>query len=105
MGGKMSGLTRSDRKKDSRHLADRGDLEKVIGAAAVKPSDDVRESKAVFQRYHFSLTKQVSEDIDDLLLPKMSRSDVVKAGILALQMMTEQEKKVLFDEVMERKSR
>jgi hypothetical protein len=52
-----------------------------------------KESTAVFKRCNFSLTQEVSDDIDAItFLPrtfKINRSEVVKAGIEALRMMSE----------------
>lgn len=52
-----------------------------------------QESKAVFKRYTFSLTEFVSDEIDDLTLiaKRVSRSDVVKAGIQALKKLPKNE--------------
>ncbi|HHQ4590646.1 TPA: hypothetical protein ACSP19_004114, partial [Aeromonas veronii] len=66
-----------------------------------------KKSNAVFKRCNFSLTQEVSDDIDELsMLPrtfKINRSEVVKAGIEALKMMPEAEliifmKRVLLDQ-------
>lgn len=66
-----------------------------------------KKTNAVFKRCNFSLTQEVSDDIDELsMLPrtfKINRSEVVKAGIEALKMMPEAEliiflKSVLLDE-------
>mgnify|MGYP000947077570 FL=1 len=52
-----------------------------------------KESNAVFKRCNFSLTQEVSDEIDMIsFLPKtfkINRSEVVKAGIEALKMMPE----------------
>lgn len=52
-----------------------------------------KDSSAVFKRCNFSLTQEVSDDIDAItFLPrtfKINRSEVVKAGIEALKMMHE----------------
>lgn len=58
---------------------------------------------AVFKRVTFSLTDQISEEIDRLsLIPRSfraSRSDVVRAGVAALAAMTEEQLVALLDEV------
>ena len=52
-----------------------------------------KEANAVFKRCNFSLTQEVSDEIDMIsFLPKtfkINRSEVVKAGIEALKMMPE----------------
>jgi Arc/MetJ-type ribon-helix-helix transcriptional regulator len=52
-------------------------------------------STAVFKRVTFSLTDQISEEIDRLsLIPRgfrASRSDVVRAGVAALAAMSEEQ--------------
>lgn len=60
----------------------------------VKSNSPVQtESKAVFKRVTFSLTDQISEEIDRLsLIPRgfrATRSDVIRAGVAALSAMTE----------------
>ncbi|GGM32653.1 MULTISPECIES: hypothetical protein [Pseudomonas] len=54
-----------------------------------------KKSQAVFVRTTFSLSKKVNKDIDKLsLLPRdfrVSRSDVVRAGILALSQLEQAE--------------
>ena len=58
-------------------------------------------SAAVFKRVTFSLTNQISEEIDRLsLVPRgfrASRSDVVRAGVAALAAMTEEQIVELLD--------
>lgn len=53
-------------------------------------------SKAKFRRFNFSLTAEVSKDIDEIsFLPrdfKISRSDVIKAAILNFKKLSESEK-------------
>ena len=53
------------------------------------------ESKQTYKRLTFSLTENVSNDIDKLSLTprdfKVSRSDVVKAGIALLKSLPEEE--------------
>ncbi|MAB97706.1 MAG: hypothetical protein CMK71_06515 [Pseudomonadaceae bacterium] len=61
------------------------------------------QSAAVFKRVTFSLTDQISEEIDRLsLIPRSfraSRSDVVRAGIAALAAMPEEQFVALLDKV------
>lgn len=58
-------------------------------------------STAVFKRVTFSLTDQISEEIDRLsLIPRgfrASRSDVVRAGVAALAAMSEEQLVVFLD--------
>lgn len=60
-------------------------------------------SKAVFKRVTFSLTDQISEEIDRLsLVPRgfrATRSDVIRAGVAALSAMTEDQVVALLDKV------
>lgn len=53
------------------------------------------KTNRVFERYTFSLTKSTSDEIDRLsMIPRtvrVSRSDIVKAGIEALSMLSESE--------------
>ncbi|EIU5458491.1 TPA: hypothetical protein ACPHWC_000102 [Pseudomonas aeruginosa] len=59
------------------------------------------QSAAVFKRVTFSLTDQISEEIDRLsLIPRgfrASRSDVVRAGVAALAAMPEEQLVALLD--------
>ena len=61
------------------------------------------QSAAVFKRVTFSLTDQISEEIDRLsLIPRgfrVSRSDVVRAGVAALAAMPEEQLVALLDKV------
>lgn len=45
------------------------------------------ESRAVFRRYTFSLTEDVSDKIDEftILAKRVTRSDVIKAGLKAFE--------------------
>jgi Arc/MetJ-type ribon-helix-helix transcriptional regulator len=60
-------------------------------------------STAAFKRVTFSLTDQISEEIDRLsLIPRgfrASRSDVVRAGVAALAAMPEEQLVALLDKV------
>lgn len=67
------------------------------------PTKGQQPSKAVFKRVTFSLTDQISEEIDRLsLVPRgfrATRSDVVRAGVAALSAMTEDQVVALLDKV------
>lgn len=67
----------------------------------MQKSDTPAHSTAVFKRVTFSLTNQISEEIDRLsLIPRgfrASRSDVVRAGVAALAAMTEEQIVELLD--------
>ncbi|MBH0007706.1 hypothetical protein [Psychrobacter sp. SWN149] len=60
-------------------------------------------TQSKFKRVNFSLTEQVSKDIDSIsFLPKdfkCSRSDVVKAAILSFKNLSEEEKITVLREV------
>ncbi len=65
-------------------------------AAGADPlTDQVQESKAVFKRTTFSLTENLNKKIDELVLVprtfRTSRSEVVKAAVLSLAEMPEEE--------------
>ncbi|EPI5388435.1 TPA: hypothetical protein ACGBH7_000944 [Pseudomonas aeruginosa] len=66
-------------------------------------SNPPAQSAAVFKRVTFSLTDQISEEIDRLsLIPRgfrASRSDVVRAGVAALAAMSEEQLVALLDKV------
>ena len=67
------------------------------------PGKGLQPSTAVFKRVPFSLTAQISEEIDRLsLIPRgvrATRSDVVRAGVAALSGMTEDQVVALLDKV------
>lgn len=71
--------------------------------ALKEPTKGQQPSKAVFKRVTFSLTDQISEEIDRLsLVPRnfrATRSDVVRAGVAALSAMTEDQVVALLDKV------
>lgn len=71
--------------------------------ALKEPGKGLQPSKAVFKRVTFSLTDQISEEIDRLsLIPRgfrATRSDVVRAGVAALSAMTEDQVVALLDKV------
>lgn len=79
----IKGLKKGDRPKVERQA------EKFIAGAASKKTTPRRGQGPRFQRYTFSLTADVSAEIDKLsLVPRefrTSRSDVVKAGVEALK--------------------
>ena len=66
-----------------------------FAAGADTPTEPVLESKAVFKRTTFSLTENLNKKIDELvLIPRTfrtSRSVVVKAAVLSLAELTEEE--------------
>ncbi|HHK3903632.1 TPA: hypothetical protein ACQSOG_000645 [Pseudomonas aeruginosa] len=72
------------------------------GQTMLKPNTPA-QSAAVFKRVTFSLTDQISEEIDRIsLIPRgfrASRSDVVRAGVAALAEMTEEQVVALLDKV------
>jgi len=82
----IKGLKKGDRPKVE------AEAEKFISGAKkrVEKTGTVKRER-VYERYSFSLTPDVSKDIDDLsYLPsdfRSSRSDVVKAGISLLKSM------------------
>lgn len=77
-------------------------LDSFISGAPLK-SNGPTQSAAVFKRVTFSLTDQISEEIDRLsLVPRgfrATRSDVVRAGVAALSAMTEEQVVALLDKV------
>jgi hypothetical protein len=94
----LGGLTKEDKRKD----ADQEALKKLEKGAQLDVNH-AAASKAVFKRFNFSLTQQVSDDIDELsLVPRKfraNRSDVIKAGVVALQRMPEEKLIELLAEV------
>lgn len=79
---------------------DRPDVEKdaenfIKGASkrSANTESQKQRKKQVYQRYTFSLTKEVSDDIDKLTLAprdfRINRSQVVKAGIEVLKGLSE----------------
>jgi hypothetical protein len=65
-----------------------------IKGAALKSNKQIKRER-VYKQCMFSLNDAVSEDIDNLttVLPRVSRSDIVKAGILALKTMKQSDAK------------
>ena len=90
------------RLKSASHLRKLLLLNNNQGNTMVKPNTPT-QSAAVFKRVTFSLTDQISEEIDRLsLIPRgfrASRSDVVRAGVAALADMTEEQVVALLDKV------
>lgn len=79
---------------------------RCTGGWVVAPKEPIKEqqpSKAVFKRVTFSLTDQISEEIDRLsLVPRgfrATRSDVIRAGVVALSAMTEDQVVAILDKV------
>ena len=98
----LSGL----KKTDGRRKANKKDLDAVLAGSALRTAEDevpakvkISKIKVKFKAFTFSLTSKVSDDIDDLCLTtkKINRSDVVKAGVIALQRMTKVERKAFMD--------
>jgi len=87
-------------KKDRRRSASREALRALEKGTAFK---EQKQRNVTHIRVNFSLTAEVSADIDALsLVPKTfrtSRSDVVKAGIIALKTMPKDELVALLDRV------
>ncbi len=89
--------------KSRRQLNDKVSTEKKIeefGNRAEAPTSSTQEnSKASFKRYTFSLTEEVSKSIDQLTLTtaRISRSDVVKAGVDILSTLSTEELKKIFE--------
>lgn len=81
-------------KKRDRSAAIDAKIERfAAGADAI--AAPVQESKAVFKRTTFSLTENLNKKIDELaLMPRTfrsSRSEVVKAAVLSLAELSEEE--------------
>ncbi len=90
----ISGLKKGDRPEREQEaikgLAQDEETERKA-QAFIKPSVDASKPRKVrgYERYTFSLTPEVSADIDELTLAsrefRVSRSEVVKAGVEALK--------------------
>lgn len=67
----------------------------IKGAAHKTSKQKPAKRERVYKQYMFSLNEAVSEDIDSLttMLPRVNRSDIVKAGILALKKMKQSDAK------------
>lgn len=99
MGG-LKGLSRTDA-EIRQSEADRKAEEFISAAPMIAPKPTVAPAKSkksvkpAFKRVHFSLDATIDKDIDKLsLLPRTfraTRSDVVRAGIAALQAMSNAE--------------
>jgi hypothetical protein len=94
----LDGLKKTDKRKDA-------DLDalKALEKGASLTINTPKESSAAFKRCNFSLTEAISSDIDKLsLLPrtfKFSRSEVVRAGIEALNQMKESDLIAFFEKL------
>ena len=88
----IRGLKKGDRPEREREavkeLAQDEETERKA-QAFIKPSVSKSRKVRVYERYTFSLTPEVSADIDELTLAsrefRVSRSEVVKAGVEALK--------------------
>jgi hypothetical protein len=91
----IKGLNKGDRPDTERRAED------FISGASVQ---NTRGTGQRFRRYTFSLTPQVSAEIDQLsLVPRefrTSRSDVVKAGVEALKRLPKADLVTLLREVV-----
>ena len=81
-------------KKRDRSAAIDAKIERfAAGADAI--AAPIQESKAVFKRTTFSLTENLNKKIDELVLMprtfRSSRSEVVKAAVLSLAELSEEE--------------
>jgi hypothetical protein len=87
MGG-LGNLKRDDKRRNQEEK----ELSKIQIGASFKSKDS---SNANFKRYTFSLTKEISENIDSLTLRsktrRVSRSDIIKIGILSLNRLNNKE--------------
>ena len=80
----LKGLKKTERKEDGQI-----DIEDFIGGAkkrvdALKPTN---RKQRKYERYSFSLTEEVSQQIDGLTVNRgfrVARSDVIKAAVLLL---------------------
>ncbi len=71
-----------------------------FGNAAADMTGDKAQT-AVFRRYTFSLTEDVSDDIDELAIvtKRISRSDVIKAGIEAFKQLSKEQQIELLQQI------
>ncbi|MDH5217109.1 MAG: hypothetical protein OEX19_05415 [Gammaproteobacteria bacterium] len=85
------------KQEDNRAEAKKQDVANPKAPRLVKtePKPEKKKRERVYERYTFSLTPDVNADIDSLsLFPRdfrTNRSDVIKAGIEALKLMSKQE--------------
>ncbi len=103
----LKGLQKTDKRRD----INPDELERVLSGSDMRTNNPASatekehmrspKSRVIFERYTFSLTKKVSDDIDDLCLTtkKINRSDVIKAGVIALQRMAKDERKRVMDQM------
>jgi hypothetical protein len=87
MGG-LGNLKRDDKRRKQQE----NDLSKIQIGASFKSKNI---SNAKFKRYTFSLTEEISEDIDSLTLRsktrRISRSDIIKLGLNSLNKLSDKE--------------
>ena len=80
MGG-LGNLKRDDKRRNQSEK----NLSKIQKGTSFKSKDT---SNATFKRYTFSLTTEISENIDSLTLRsktrRISRSDIIKLGLISL---------------------
>jgi hypothetical protein len=91
------GLKDLKKKNDQQLDVERKALEFIGGAALISGSEQQKSAtrKLVYKRTTFSLTDEINHQIDMLSLTsrtfRVSRSDVVKAGVLALQILPQEQ--------------
>ncbi len=87
MGG-LENLKRDDKRRNQQEK----ELSKIQIGASFKSKDT---SNANFKRYTFSLTTEISENIDSLTLRsktrRVSRSDIIKTGLILLNELNDKE--------------
>ncbi|TXL05171.1 hypothetical protein BMR07_10595 [Methylococcaceae bacterium CS1] len=88
MGG-LGNLKRNDKRKNQQEK----ELSKIQIGTSFKSKDT---SNAIFKRYTFSLTTEISENIDRLTLRsktrRISRSDIIKLGLYSLNSLNDKER-------------
>lgn len=93
----LKDLKKRNTSSDAQTEAERKALEFIGGAALISASTGQADvsTKQVYKRTTFSLTDELNRQIDMLSLSsrtfRVSRSDVIRAGILALNSMPEAE--------------
>ncbi|GFO76618.1 hypothetical protein BPLS_P4517 [Bathymodiolus platifrons methanotrophic gill symbiont] len=87
MGG-LGNLKRNDKRKNQQEK----ELSKIQIGTSFKSKDT---SNAIFKRYTFSLTTEISENIDRLTLRsktrRISRSDIIKLGLYSLNSLNDKD--------------
>jgi len=85
----LDGLNKNDKRKNVDVTA----LDKAVLENSPMVTTVPAQSNAVFKRYNFSLTVGVSARINEFttIEPLTTRSDIVKAGILAFEMLSDEE--------------